>query len=703
MTALCIRAARFVIVTMLWMHAMQLHAELNLVSQVGESSAITRLQPRDIFGLNYAVDPQISPSGEKIAYVNVAMDIMSDSARREIWLVDVDTKQREALWEGQEQQFAPRWSPDGQNIAYFSKNTDGWALYSHSGEFGNHRLSALAGRPLHLAWSADGQQLAFVQFVPNDRDILITMPEKPEGAIWAPPARQIESLVYRVNDVGYLGNGSFQIFAVAAEGGIPRQLTFERSDKITPFSGTKGPLSWSADSTKVFFSSDLANDSGSELLEADIYSVSAISGEVVRHTTRKGLDTSPQISPNGKLLAFLGQRARRTGYNGNDLYVLDLISGKLSQLCSEIDRSIENPQWTSDGKAIWFQYEDAGVFRVGKCDLQAQLTQTPIRLGGGRLSQPYPSGSFSISNDVMLAVTVGSETRPADVAISRDGKTVEMLTSLNEDLLSNKALGSVEKITWQSSRDGLGMEGWVVLPPDFGPDKRYPMILLLHGGPHMAFGPNFSADAQLYAAAGYVVFYPNYRGSSSYGDRFGTANHLNYPGNEYDDIISGVDTVIKKYSVYADQLYITGHSAGGTLAAWIIGNTKRFRAAAIQGPAVNFVSGALTADFGLYVSDYWFNSSVWDNFEEYWRRSPLRLVGSVTTPTILITGELDYRTPISQTEEYYQALKQQKVDAIMVRIPGASHAMSKRPSWIITRTSYVLAWFNRYGAASARD
>jgi dipeptidyl aminopeptidase/acylaminoacyl peptidase len=278
----------------------------------------------------------------------------------------------------------------------------------------------------------------------------------------------------------------------------------------------------------------------------------------------------------------------------------------------------------------------------------------------------------------------------------RPGKAPRVLTDLNNDLMGQREMARVERMTWASSHDGLEVEGWVMKPPGFDPKKNYPMILEIHGGPHSAYGPNYSTEAQLYAAAGYVVFYTNPRGSTSYGEKFANTIDLAYPGYDYDDLMSGVDALLEGGYVDANQLYVTGGSGGGVLTAWIVGKTDRFRAAVVAKPVINWASFVLTADLNYYFATTWFDAPPWEDYESYWKRSPLSLVGNVSTPTMLLTGEADYRTPMSETEQYYQALKHRGVDTLMVRIPGASHSIYARPSNLIAKVNNILAWFERY-------
>jgi len=297
----------------------------------------------------------------------------------------------------------------------------------------------------------------------------------------------------------------------------------------------------------------------------------------------------------------------------------------------------------------------------------------------------------------VFAYTAGDTSRPADIAAGRPGHDAPArLTALNENFLAHRDLARVEERWITSSADGEKIQAWVALPPGFDPSRKYPLILEIHGGPFTNYGERFSTEIQLYAAAGYVVLYVNPRGSTSYGERFGNLIHHAYPGKDYDDLISAVDAVIDEGFVDKDALFVTGGSGGGVLTAWIVGKTERFRAAVVAKPVINWASFVLTADNSPYFTRYWFPSQPWEDPEGYWARSPLSLVGNVSTPTMLLTGEADLRTPMSETEQYYQALKLRGIDTAMVRIPGAYHSITKRPSQMAAKVAAVLAWFDQH-------
>ena len=279
--------------------------------------------------------------------------------------------------------------------------------------------------------------------------------------------------------------------------------------------------------------------------------------------------------------------------------------------------------------------------------------------------------------------------------IRNNQKTV--ITSLNKNLLGHRKLGMVNEITYNSSFDGQEIQGWYITPPDFDPSKQYPLILEIHGGPHLAYGPSFTAELQIMAAAGYIVFYNNYRGSLSYGEDFALLLQYKYSSQEdFADHMSGIDALIKKGFVDSKNLFIAGGSAGGIATAYAVGLTDRFNAAVAAKPVINWLSKPLTADSMVGQIYHQFPGPPWEHLEHYWKRSPLSLVGNVTTPTLLLTGEDDRRTPISETEQFYQALRLRGIDSAMVRLPNTSHSIASKPSRLISKVDHILAWFERY-------
>jgi len=414
-------------------------------------------------------------------------------------------------------------------------------------------------------------------------------------------------------------------------------------------------------------------------------------------TNRQGPDNAPAVSPDGKKIAYVGFDDKLQGYQVTHLYVMDIDGSNSRAVTAAFDRDIENPRWSADSRGIFFSFDERGIKKLGSTTLDGKIRILADGVGGTDLGRPYTSGGYSVARNGRLAFPHNAPQRPADVATALAGSPLRVLTALNDDLFGNKTLGAVREITWKSSKDQRDIEGWVITPPDFDASKKYPLILEIHGGPFAAYGPNYASELQLYAAAGYIVLYANPRGSTSYGAEFGNLIHHDYPGNDYDDLMSGVDAVIAEGHVDAGNLFVTGGSGGGVLTAWIVGKTDRFRAAVVAKPVINWSSFVLTSDANNFFYKYWFGAQPWEQPQEYWRRSPLSLVGNVKTPTMLLTGEADYRTPIEESEQFYQALKLRKVDTLMVRVPEASHGgLVARPSNLIAKVDNILAWFERY-------
>jgi dipeptidyl aminopeptidase/acylaminoacyl peptidase len=647
-------------------------------------------QARDLFSLEAATDPQISPDGSRIAYVRRSGDIMSDRMRPSIWLVDTRTGEQMPLAAGPGAHSQPRWSPDGKRLAYVSTAEGGAAqLYVRwmaSGEA--VRITNLPDSPTSIAWSPDGRQIAYAMFVPGEAPKLGSLPSKPEGAQWAPPLEIHNNVTYRTDEEGYLKPGFSHLFLVAAEGGAPRQLTFGSVHD-------NGPLSWTPDGRTIVFSSNRSPDWEREPLDSEIYALDVAGGGIRALTDRDGPDNQPAISPDGRLIAYTGFDDKRLGYQNDLLYVMNRDGSGARALTSGLDRAAQSPIWAADGRSIFIAYDDRGTRRVARVGLDGSIRTVADGLSGGAQDRPYTGGSFSIARDGTVAATSGSAGRPADVAVFRSGAK-RQLTRLNAELLDGKTLGEVRKIT-ATSFDNRTIDAWLTLPPNWTEGRRVPLILEIHGGPFAAYGPHFATDNQLYASGGYAVLSVNPRGSTSYGEEFANLIHHAYPGRDYDDLIAAVDAAIAAGYADPDRLFVTGGSGGGVLTSWIVGKTDRFKAAATQKPVINWTSQALTADGPAFFARYWFGRYPWEDPQAYWARSPLSLVGNVRTPTLVVVGSEDYRTPVSQSEEYYTALQLRGVPTALVKVPGASHGtIAARPSQSAAKAAAILAWFEKY-------
>jgi len=666
------------------------------VAENAEQSA--RLQAEDLFELQYATDPQVSPDGSRVVYVRAINDVMIDDTRANIWLATTDGTGHRPLLSGKSSYTSPRWSPDGKRLAYIATAGDKPQLHVRWMESGESALvTNLVESPSSLAWSPDGMRIAFTMRVTAEKPSLAKPPKKPEGAEWAPDVNVIDSVVYRFDGRGYVDPGFDHVFVVPADGGSARQVTSGDYDH-------SGPLAWTPDGQRIVFSTNRSDDWQYERTERDLFSVEIDSGEIVQLTDLPGVERSPSVSPDGKRIAFERDDHQGRQYSISSLAVIAVDGSEPEILTEELDRSAEGPRWAADGSGVYFHFDDRGERNVGFVTLGGKVRTIVEGLGGTTIGRPYISGEYSVADNGTIAYTAGSPLRPADLFVQRARGEPRRLTRLNENLLGHRRLAEVHEIVYKSSVDGTEIQGWYLTPPDFDPGKTYPLILEIHGGPHLAYGPHFSAEMQRYAAEGYVVFYDNHRGSSSYGEEFGLKLEYKYSSEEdFGDHMSGIDAMIEKGFIDPDRLFITGGSAGGIAAAYAIGLTDRFRAAAVAKPVINWISKTLTGDIYTSQIDHQFPGPPWEEFEHYWKRSPLSLVGNVTTPTLLITGENDYRTPISETEQYYQALKLRRVDTVMVRVPDSPHGIAGKPSRMIAKIDNILAWFERYDAGDSPE
>jgi len=648
----------------------------------------------DIFNLEYVSEVQVSPNGKYVAYVRRSNDIMSDSSRANVWLASVDGKSHRPLLSSKKSYYSIRWSPDGSRLAYLSNEEGKPQLYVRWMDTGQTAIvTNVTSNPSNITWSPDGKHIAFTMSVDaKEKPLDIKMPKKPDGAKWSPSFQYITKARYQADGRGILEPAYTHIFIVPADGGTARQLTSGNYHH-------NGRLSFSPDSDKIYFSANRSDNWEYEPVEGDIFSVDMM-GNIAQLTNDKGLESSPVVSPDGKHIAYARRDDEKVMYKNSYLYVMKSDGTDAKNLTKDVDNSVSNFHW-KDNKHVYFQQSVRGLAQVDVVSLSGSVKAVAKGLGGTTLGRPYVFGTYHAVDDV-VAYTKGRTDRPADLYVTT--RNERQLTALNEDVLGHKQLGEVKEIVYPSSIDGEEIQGWYILPPNYDSSKTYPLILEIHGGPNLAYGPVFTAELQRMAAEGYVVFYDNHRGSTGYGERFALLLQGKY-SSEYDfsDHMSGVDALIEKGIADPERLFITGGSAGGIASAYAIGLTNRFKAAVVAKPVINWLSKVLTADSGLYQIPFQFPGKPWDNVEHYWKRSPLSLVGNVTTPTMLITGVEDKRTPMSETEQFYQALKIQKVDSVLVKVPGSPHGIASKPSRMIGKVENILAWFKKYDSVQSQS
>jgi dipeptidyl aminopeptidase/acylaminoacyl peptidase len=664
-----------------------------VLTRVGPALSADRLgiQPMDLFGLDQATDAQISPDGGVVAYVRIANDIMTDEGRSSIWLVDTRTGSQSPIRGVGADTSQPRWSADGRRLAFVAKpNGDEEGIYIYSQyTSGVLRIASLPHSVSALSWSRDGRRLAFIMTAPAPAEKMGGALPKPAGATWAEPLKITSRVMYHRDGKGDLEPGYDHVFVVSADGGEARQVTFgDFKDG--------GPISWSPDGNSLLFTGRRGENWERENFRSAIFSVSVKSGVLTQLTWQAGPDTSASFSPDGKLIAYTGyDDTRRRSYENRHVYIMDQDGRDVRTFGSELDRSLDHPRWSKDQRSIYAGYDDHGISKVARLKLTGGLSIVAEGLGGEGLDLPYTGGDFSVAENGVIAFSQAAPNHPPDVAIAHNGQTTR-LTNLNETLLNQRKLGETRPVMVRSSLDNAPVDAWLVTPPNFDPSIKWPMILEIHGGPFLSYGPVFSTDDQLYAAAGYVVLYVNPRGSTSYGEAFANGIDRNFPGPDYDDLISAVSAACAQAFIDPNRLFVTGGSGGGTLTAWIVGKTDRFKAAAAQRPAINWTSLVLTSDSGVKIGTNWIGKTPWQDPEGYWKHSPLSLMDHVKTPTLVVVGERDVRTPLAESEQLYGALKLRGVPSALIRVPGAFHEMAERPSHSAAKAEAILDWFARY-------
>jgi dipeptidyl aminopeptidase/acylaminoacyl peptidase len=631
-------------------------------------------------------EPQLSPDGSQIIYTRGWIDKMNDRRESALWIMNADGSRNRFLVKGS----GARWSPSGDRIAYTAQGEPkGSQVFVRwmDAEGATSQVTRVEQSPSDVAWSPDGKQISFTMLV-EDRDTWpIKMPKAPSGAKWTEAPRIVERLNYRRDRSGFTDNGYRHVFIVPASGGTPRQLTSGKFDHAGS--------DWTPDGRSILFSGLRSDNAEYQWRESEIYAVDVADGTIRQLTKHRGPDGNPSVSPDGKRVAYTGYDWTTDTWVDSKIYLMNIDGSNPRLISGDWDRAPSQLRWSADGNGLYFTAQSEG---------SQNLYYLPVATGSR--VQPITKGThmLTVSDISPKGVVVGTLSnfhQPGDV-VTLDLKSpaaMKTLTAVNEDVLTGRKLGTVNEI-WYTSVDGLKIQGWYITPPDFEPSRKYPMQLHIHGGPHSMYGVGFNFGWQEHAAHDYVILYTNPRGSTGYGSAFGNAIKNAYPSKDYDDLMAGVDALLAKGFVDPQNMYVTGCSGGGVLTAWTVGHTDRFAAASANCPVVDWLSFVGTTDGANWY--YNFAKLPWEDPTEHIKRSPLTYVGNVKTPTMLMTGVNDLRTPMPQTEQFYSALRLRNVPTAMIRFNDEWHGTTSVPSNFMRTQLYLRYWFDKFKRGAAQ-
>jgi len=628
--------------------------------------------------------PRISPDGSTVLFTRGYVDVMNDQSRSNLWVVGTDGARLRQLTDGDWSDSSPVWSPDGRRIAFLSDRSGSTQLHVMWADTREQlQLTRLPRAPGSITWSPDGRSIAFTNFVPDASTLLpVRLPPVPRGAQLAPRETVVDSGSWARDGSGPTPRGFTHVLVIdAVVGGTPRQITSGDYSHSGP--------TWSADGRTIYVSGIRKPDAEYELGDSEIYAIDLATLGIRPMTDREGPDSNPEPSPDGRWIAYTGYDQQRFTSHLSNLYLMDASGNRKRLWVGNLPSSPSSVAWAPDGSGVYYSMEQEGEENTWFAPADQGMAPRRVTAGVHVLS------TVSIARNGQAAGILTSVTKPGVLvafSTSNPGQMRE-LVDVNADVLADRVVADAEELRFKSA-DGLEIQGWLMKPANFDPAKKYPMVLWIHGGPWSMYDVTFNWSYQNFAANGYAVLWTNPRGSTGYGQEFVNGIQYSYPGKDYDDLMAGVDAAIAKGFIDPANLFVCGGSGGGVLTAWIVGHTDRFRAAVSMRPVINWHSFVGTTDGTSWYRQ--FEKYPWEDPTDHFKRSPLSYVGNVTTPTMLMTGTADLRTPITQSDEFYRALKMvRKADTMMVRMPDEFHGW-RRPSHRLLQQLYLMAWFEKY-------
>ncbi len=666
---------------------------------------LRKITAEDLYKFQLVTGARISPDGKQAIFSIQRVDQKSEKKFNNLWRADLDNQQLRQFTYGDHNDTSPCWSPDGNQIAFLSTRKDPerpaqiYIIPTDGGEA--RQLCEIDGAIDDLSWSPDGKKL-LCTVLKQDAEELERQKDEQKKKLGV-VSRHYQRIFYKLDGYGYLPHERRHIWLVDARSGKTKQMTDHPIyDELTP--------AWSPDGKWIVFVSNRSPDPDSTPDREDIYILPAAGGEMHRLNTPIGNKSQPSFSPDGKWLAYFGNEGENQWYKNTGLWVLPLDGSRpavnltkkydlhgSSQTINDLGSpEMMPPTWSRDGKRLYFQVVEHGKTSLKSIGKDGEDLQTVLGDEG-------VAGSYSFDRDQRrLLYFWGSMYDPGQLYnLDMQSKQTHQVTKINQELLSSLDLGHVESL-WTKGADGNDLQGWILKPPGFDPNQKYPSILEIHGGPLTQYGYFFMHEFYYLASQGFVIHFCNPRGGRGYGEEHARAIWGEWGNRDYADIMAWTDYVAELPYIDTQRMGVTGGSYGGYMTVWIIGHTQRFKAAVTQRCVSNFISMWGSSDLNWVFQHTQEAGAPFEDFEKHWDRSPIKYIGNARTPTLVIHSENDFRCPIEQGEQVFVALKRLGVDTEMVRFPGEFHGLSRtgRTDRRIVRLNHFVRWFNQYLSTS---